>query len=351
MAKEDKAAKSKDFSADYKGKPFQRVVGIDVANSTIKSWTDGDESMSYRNTVKVINDAGLVYSFKTDYQMFVFNKEVYEVGDIAVMGSGGRGKARYNSANFRTEAIIGITKMLGTSNGEKIRVVTGVPSSLSKNMAVIDEMKRSLVGTYDVKSVIWDKVETVAFEIVDVIVVPQPLGTIYSYVYDKASGTLDQKLLTQRVLVVDIGWGTTDLALLESSQVRGTFGFEIGASDYIAGVQEEANNKMPEANIFALNAHELDLALLQSPIVETPFGQFDLGAIAETHKRRQAENIYKSVMGVGLEYNKLNKIIMTGGGSLLYEKYLRELFNDPRLIIQENAVLSNAQGFYLLGKY
>ena len=350
MAKKEEV-KTQDFSAEYKGKPYQRVVGIDVANSTIKSWTDGDVHQVYRNTIKVINDAGLVYSFKTDYQMFVFNKEVYEVGDISVMGSGGRGSARYNSANFKTEAIIGISKLLGECDGVKIRVVTGVPSSLSKNTAVVEEMKRNLVGTYDVKSVVWDQVRTVAFEVVDVIVVPQPLGTIYNYVTNKQTGELDQKLLTQRVLVVDIGWGTTDLALLESAQVRGTFGFEIGCSDYIAGVQEETNNKMPEANIFALNAHELDLAMLQSTNVETPFGVFDLAAIADKHRKIQAENIYKHVMGVGLEYNKLNKIIITGGGALQYQKYLRELFNDPRLVIQDDAVLSNVHGFYLLGKF
>ena len=346
-----KAEKTQDFSAEYKGKPYQRIVGIDVANSTIKSWTDGDKAQVYRNTVKAINDAGLVYSFKTDYHMFVFNKEVYEVGDISVMGSGGRGKARYNSASFKTEAIIGITKILERANGEKVRLVTGVPSALAKNTAVVEEMKRALVGSYDVKSVVWDQVETVQFEIVDVIVVPQPLGTIYNYIYNKQTGELDQKMLTQRILVVDIRWGTTDLALLESAQVRGTFGFEIGSSDFIAGVQEEANTKMPEANIYALNAHELDLALLQSYQVETPFGVFDLEAIAEKHKKIQAENIYKSVMGLGFEYNKLNKIIITGGGALLYEKYLREFFNDPRLVIQEDAVLSNVHGFYLLGKF
>jgi len=349
MAKDKE--KVADTSAEYKGKPYQRVIGIDVANSTIKSWTDGDKNQSYRNTVKAINDAGLVYSFKTDYHMFVFNKEVYEVGDISVMGSGGRGKARYNSSNFKTEAIIGIAKILESANGEKIRVVTGVPSSLSKNTAVVEELKRNLVGSYDIKSVVWDKVETVAFDIVDVIVVPQPLGTIYNYVYDRTTGQIDQKMISQRILVVDIGWGTTDLAILESAQVRGTFGFEIGASDCIAGIQEEANTKMPEANIYALNPHELDLALLNSTNVETPFGTFDLAEIYEKHKKVQAENIYKNVMGLGLEYNKLNKIILTGGGALLYEKYLRAIFNDPRLVIQEDAVLANAHGFYLLGKF
>src|SRR5574344_1500879 len=80
---------------------FTKVVGIDVANSTIKVWTDDEKHISYRNTIKLINDAGLVYSFKTNYQMYVYNKEVYEVGDISAMGSGARGQARYSSANFK----------------------------------------------------------------------------------------------------------------------------------------------------------------------------------------------------------------------------------------------------------
>jgi|GEM_PF-1295368 len=348
--KEKAVAKENDFSKDYVGRPYQRVVGIDVANSTFKSWTDGDRNEVYRNTVKEINDAGLVYSFKTDYQMFVYNKEVYEVGDLSVMGSGGRGKARYNSTNFKTESVIGITKALEKGTGYKLRVVTGVPSSLSKNAPLIEEMKRSLLGTYDVKSVVWDKVETVQFEIVDVIVIPQPLGTLYNYVYDKKKNEVNKEMLKQRLLVIDIGWGTTDLAIMESAQVRGTFGFEVGASDCIAAIQEDVNTKIPEANIYALNPHELDLALLKSPNVETPFGTFDLSSYAEKHKKIQADNIYKAVMGTGLEYNKFNKIIITGGGALLYEKYLRALFNDPRLIIQEDAVMSNVHGFYLLGK-
>ena len=34
-----------------------------------------------------------------------------------------------------------------------------------------------------------------------------------------------------------------------------------------------------------------------------------------------------------------------------YEKYLREFFNDPRLVIQSNAVMANCRGFWLLGNY
>ena len=56
-------------------------------------------------------------------------------------------------------------------------------------------------------------------------------------------------------------------------------------------------------------------------------------------------------MGLGLEFNKFYKIILTGGGSLLYEKYLKEYFDDPRILIKENAVMSNCKGFWLLGNY
>ena len=335
----------------YAGKPYNRVVGIDVANSTIKIWTENEKSMAYRNTVKEINDAGLVYSFKTNYQMFVLDKEVYEVGDVAAMGSGGRGKARYNSKAFKVEALIGIANVVEPGTRDRIRVVTGLPSSLSKNAAVADEIRNSLIGRHSIKSVKWDKVEDVEFEIVDVIVVPQPLGTLYNFVHDQDTGEINQKLLTQMALIIDIGWGTTDLAMLEDSRVRGTFGFELGVSDYIANLQEEVNDKFPEANIYALNPHQFDIALLESPVVETPFGQFDVSKQAEKHKELQAKRIHEAVMGLGLQFNKFYRIILTGGGALQYEKYLKQLFNDPRLIIQQDAVTANVKGFFLLGQF
>jgi len=347
----DKKAKKGPAVDLYAGRPFNRVIGIDVANSTIKIWTDNDQHLKYRNTVKEINDAGLVYSFKTNYQMFVLNKEVYEVGDLSTMGSGGRGKARYSSNAFKTEALIGIAGVLTPGTKDKIRVVTGLPSSLSKNSAVAEEIKKNLLGSHAIKSVKWDQVDDIAFEIVDVIVVPQPLGTLYNFVYDEQTGELNQKLLSQRALIVDIGWGTTDLAVLEESRVRGTFGFEVGVSDYIANLQEEANDKMPEANIYALNPHQLDVALLESTNVETPFGVYDLAKLSEKHKEIQARRVYEAVMGLGLEFNKFYRIILTGGGALQYEKYLRSFFNDPRLIIQTDAVIANAKGFHLLGQF
>ena len=331
-----------------------RVVGIDIANSTLKVWTD-ELNLKYVNTIREINEAGLVYSFRTDYQMYVYGKQVYEVGLVSAKGSGGRGTARYGSEQYKTEALIGIASCLkeveNLSEHEILRVVTGVPSNLARNQKIIGAIKQMLLGKHEIKSVTWDSVTPIKFEIAEVIVVPQPLGTMYDYVFDKEADALNEKLLDQRAIVIDIGWGTTDIAILETARVRSTFSFDIGTSDYISDMQEDINATMPEASIFSLSAHELDLCLLESPVVETPFGEFDLSNYSEKHKKNQAKRVYQEVMGLGLEFNKFYKIILTGGGSLLYEKYLRELFNDPRLIIQENAVMSNCRGFWLLGNY
>ena len=326
------------------------LVGIDVANSTIKVWADGDQKAYYRNTVREIKDAGLVYSFKTDYHMYVLDNQVYEVGDISVAGSGARGNSRYGSKSFRVEAAIGIAHVMKPGVKKRLRVVTGVPSALAKNAKILEDVKKSLLGEYKIKSVLWEKVEDIEFEIVDVIVVPQPLGTMYAYLYDPSTGKLNDKLITQKALVVDIGWGTTDIAILEAGRVRSTFGFELGTSDYISSIQEAVNAEMPEANIQALNPHELDVKLLEGPNVETPFGVFDLSKFAANAKQEQAEKIYNEVMGLGLEFSKFYKIIFTGGGSLLYSDLLISQFNDPRLIIQDDAVMANVHGFYLLGK-
>lgn len=344
----------KNVSEDNSSSEFTRIVGLDVANSTLKIWTD-ELNLKYVNTIRQINDAGLVYSFKTDYQMYVYDKAVYEVGVVSAAGSGGRGMSRYGSEQYKTEALIGITSCLkeipDLAEHEVLRVVTGVPSSLAKNQKIITQIKDMLTGVHEVKSVTWDSVRPITFEIREVIVVPQPLGTMYDYVYDPEADALNEKLLDQRAIVIDIGWGTTDIAILETARVRSTFSFDIGTSDYISDLQEDVNGNMPEASIFSLAPHELDLCLLESPVVETPFGEFDLSAYVEKHRKNQAKRVYQEVMGLGLEFNKFYKIILTGGGALLYEKYLREFFDDPRLLIQENAVMANCRGFWLLGNY
>lgn len=331
-----------------------RIIGLDVANSTLKIWTD-ELNIKYVNTIREVNDAGLVYSFRTDYQMYVYDKSVYEVGLTSATGSGGRGTARYGSEEFKKEALIGITACLKelnkTDTHEVLRVVTGVPSSLSKNQKIISGIKEMLIGKHEVKSVTWDSINPITFEIREVIVVPQPLGTMYDYIYDSETDSLNEKLLDKRAIVIDIGWGTTDIALLENARVRSNFSFDIGTADYISDLQEDVNSNLPEASIFSLSAHELDISLIEGNEVETPFGTFDLSAYAEKHKKNQAKRVYQEVMDLGLEFNKFFKIILTGGGALLYEKYLREFFNDSRLLIKDNAVMSNCHGFWLLGNY
>ena len=42
------------------GGDITRIIGLDVANSTLKIWTN-ELNLKYVNTIRQINDAGLVY--------------------------------------------------------------------------------------------------------------------------------------------------------------------------------------------------------------------------------------------------------------------------------------------------
>jgi len=84
---------------------------------------------------------------------------------------------------------------------------------------------------------------------------------------------------------------------------------------------------------------------------ETAYGIYDLKRYCADANLVQARRVYQRVMALGVEYSQLYRIVLTGGGALLYENNLRKLFNDPRLIIKDNSVISNARGFYLYGKF
>ncbi len=70
--------------------------------------------------------------------------------------------------------------------------------------------------------------------------------------------------MEKKSLIIDIGWGTTDLAIIDDSIVKASYGFDLGTSDYVLEVQEKLNKKYPDSHVYSLNLHELDEMLLDS---------------------------------------------------------------------------------------
>ena len=120
-----------------------------------------------------------------------------------------------NAARVRL-AKVAIGKLLsGTHNGEAIhvRIATGLPVD---HMGGAAELKTALIGLHHIQT---DAADFVA-NIVEVIVMPQPYGTLYSQQLTK-TGDYDLCFTATRAAVIDVGTFTIDAALDQDGEYIG----------------------------------------------------------------------------------------------------------------------------------
>jgi len=315
------------------------IIGLDIANSTIKGCSV-DKVINYKNTVKQIK-GNIAFSFKKT-EVFTYEGKIYEVGNPMADGSGGRTINRYGSEDFKIEAILAISQLV--SNGAEVRVVTGVPSSLSTNSVVMEVIEDQLLGSHRVKI----GARTVRFDIKEVMVVSQPTGTLFDLLQNTDGSFKNKELMEAKAFILDVGFGTTDMSVLYDGELRSSSGFDTGVSDYILACQDSINTEYPTSNVYQVPRHDLDNQL-RTGMIKTPFGEFDVNVITAEERKEFANSIYQKVMGLGMQFNEFDRIIITGGGALLFEDELRHFFNDERYEIKKDAQLSNARGFFIYG--
>lgn len=315
------------------------VIGLDIANSTIKGCS-ADKTINYKNTLKQIK-GNIAFSFKQN-DLYTYEGKVYEIGNPLADGSGGRTINRYGSEDFKIEAILAISQLV--SNGAQVRLVTAVPSSLSTNHVVMEVIEDQLVGSHRVKI----GQRTVKFEIEEVMVVSQPTGTLFDLLQNIDGSFKNKDLMQSTAFILDIGFGTTDMSVLYDGELRSSSGFDMGVSDYVLACQDAINTEYPTSNVYQVPRHELDNQLLTGTVT-TPFGEFDVNRITATERKDFANAVYQRVIGLGLQFNEFERIIVTGGGALLFDEELRYFFNDDRYEIKKDAQSSNARGFFIYG--
>ena len=138
------------------------------------------------------------------------------------------------------------------------------------------------------------------------------------------------------------------MSVLYDGDLRSSSGFDMGVSDYVLACQDAINTEFPESNVYQVPRHLLDNQLREG-IVKTPFGEYDVTDITARERKDFANAIYQRVIGLGLQFNEFERIIVTGGGALLFAEELKYFFNDDRYEIKKDAQSSNARGFFIYG--
>lgn len=273
------------------------------------------------------------------------------IGDLALsqLRAGEQLRLRGRTANenllgnvFRLRmAKAALGKLLtGHGNGDAlhIRIATGLPVTHMRDAA---DLKLALIGQHHVKTDAADFVANIA----DVMVMPQPYGTIYSRMLD-ASGALNPKHTATRTGVVDVGTYTVDVALDDDGEYVDTRSGSVEGGVYLvqeriakaierdfrhnAGMKEIEN--VLRTGCFKARGELIDYSAEVAAALE-PLRSATLSLINDRwHTATDVDVIYVS-----------------GGGAALVIDDMRAAYQQAQLT--EDAQIANARGYLNYAKF
>jgi plasmid segregation protein ParM len=219
-----------------------------------------------------------------------------------------------------------------------VRIATGLPVDHMRDAAVLKEV---LLGQHVVKT---DSTDIVA-NVVEVMVMPQPYGTVYSQMLTSA-GTLNTCHLYRRTGVCDVGTYTVDLTLdddgeyvdVESGSVEsGVY----TAQERIATLLESQYREKPKFKIveevlrtgcFRASGEAVDMTKEVEAALE-PLRSATLNLIAEKWKTGAHVDV----------------IFLSGGGAELVHEQVKAEY--PQTVLVPQAQIANARGYLQYALY
>ncbi len=174
-------------------------------------------------------------------------------------------------------------------------------------------------------------------------VIPQPMGSFFDLLLDDSGRLKDPHGIRERVGIIDIGFQTTDLALAVPQFMEPSSGsLDVGVRSVADQLARDINRKY-SLNLDTTEAEEA----LRSKSVKIFGERVDLSDIIAERTREVAERILSHAHTLWGRGQRLNRLILTGGGAALFRSYFTEY---PNLHVPHDPSLSNVRGYLKLAR-
>lgn len=263
------------------------------------------------------------------------------VGDLALTQSrdpwSPQGRARVTSIEMIALALAAISELKISNH---INLVTGLPVDWYPDR---DKLIDQLIGVHKFKRA---GRETTAVSIDNVIVVPQPFGTIYTRLLSNEAKMIDRDLLSKRVGIIDVGMHTTDFVQANPPNLQ----YIEAGSNSIESAMGSIYNQVIEAvkndHQTTLSLHKADQVVQSGKI--SVFGEsHSVGAILEPILVAVSQRIASAIPQTwGSNARDIDALFITGGGASCIGPYLTDY---PHLQIIEESALANVRGYLRYG--
>lgn len=327
---------------------MKRIIGFENSNSSIKG-VSNLKSIYYPNTIRRVRSVNSLNRSLGGSKIYEVDGAMYQVGFDNGYGSGSKDESRYYSEQFKIESAIAFSQMC--NHGDRLQVVTGLPANLASREDIVLKLKETLVGSYRVKC----EGQIKQFVVESVMVASQPVGTLWSILF-KPDGSLKvpRDVFTKEFLIIDIGYGTTDIVVLsatkgiDDSQTRT---FDIAMSDYVNSLYKAIEQQIPESRLTQakISPYQLDRLLADSDKLDIQTGVFDVRKIKEELQLSFTEELKMRLDNFGYTLDQYHEVILTGGGSANLHKAIKQVFgNNPKIRLVDDPILANVKGFAIM---
>jgi plasmid segregation protein ParM len=332
------------------------VIGLDHGNTKVKGKSEDREWIRPSAFARPgdFGEEGIAGGKKLRLKQFVSNKfedETYvwgeDVGEASRLIPTYTTENRYTQKAYRLLSEFSISELLpkGKKTVDNVLVVTGCPST-EKGTKLEDELKQVFAGGHVVNV----DGETKMVEVAQVIVLPQPLGTILSLYLDDEGYVADESYEEDYVGVIDIGGGTTDLDGIKGlkRQNEDTETIPEGMFDAYKRIAAYINKEKPEAKATPQSVEQQILNGSDTYVISKR-SSIDIKQVKEEAFRDFAEYLIAQINTSWKNRAKFDKLLLTGGGAAPLAPYFKAWEKD--IIVVKDGQKANATGFYRYGKF
>lgn len=334
------------------------VLGIDIGFGFTKA-TNGKDTLIFKSLFGEAAELQFWADFgaegSTDHIHVTIDGESYFVGDLAEQQSSvlhytlDQEKLITEYVKILSLTVAGMFIPENESINAPINVVSGLPiGSFKENHERFNEL---LTGRHTVTYHSHDGREsTKKITINKVRMLPQPMGSLLNLMMDENGKILDKELAGQKVGLVDIGFRTTDFAILDRMRYinRGSKTIDTGISK---GFSVIANKLQEKCNV-NVELYRLYQAAETGSIKMRGHG-FSFAKVRDQVYSQLASSIANEVSRLWADDWDIDTIIISGGGSRELTEYLQPMIvgNVVPVDLNKDPRLNNVLGYLKYGRY
>ena len=251
-------------------------------------------------------------------------------------------RSRVQDPSARLLFLSALSELVGaTSEQGAFRVVTGLPTQWYADR---DKVVEQLSGSHVLRRVNGHQIVQ-RFSIDELLVVPQPFGSLFSTILDAEGRIIDQELARGRLGVIDVGTFTTDYVLVDALRYiekgSGSISTAMSKSYQLIG------RSILDAFGLDLGMHEVDDVVRRGYV--TVFGeQRDIEWLANPVLDAVAEEVLARAGTLWGDGRDLDAVLVTGGGAIALGERISRRYPNARILA--DASMANVRGFERYGR-